>query len=214
MPEENKACDKLKSVKIEISSASLRYEKTIKRLAAIASVSITLLLVWALVFKLGSTIMLERNYRALCNMTVEERIMWDIIPFNYRHVGEWLVREILDTVLNCFVFAPLSFALCFFFKKGKLIKAITTCFAISALIEFSQIFTMWANPATEDLITNLVSSIIGALVYFFFFRRLTLKTTVRFWTVANVLLSVFLVFAAVTMAIAAELIFKIITGTL
>lgn len=139
MPEENKMCENLKIVKIEISSASvqsLRYEKTIKRLTAIASVSITLLLVWALVFKLGSTIMIERNYYNMRNFTLEERIMWDIIPFNYRHEwGEWHFREVLDTVLNCFVFAPLSFALCFFFKRGKLIKASATCFIISALIE-------------------------------------------------------------------------------
>ena len=45
---DNKTSEKLKTVKIEISNSSLRDEKMFKGLVAVASVSITLLLVWAL----------------------------------------------------------------------------------------------------------------------------------------------------------------------
>ncbi|MBO5907112.1 MAG: VanZ family protein [Clostridia bacterium] len=211
---DNKTSEKLKTVKIEISNSSLRDEKMFKGLVAVASVSITLLLVWALVFKCGSTIMLERNYHNLRQFTTVERIMWDIIPFNYRHEGVWHVREVLETVLNCFVFAPLSFTLCFFFKRGKCIKAAAVAYLIAICIEISQIFTAWANPATEDLITNLAGAIIGSLIYLLLFRRPYTKKTARLWIVINVLLCALVVFATVTMVIAGELILSMMRGTL
>ena len=211
---DDKIREKLKTVKIEISNSSLRDEKMLKGLAAIASVSIALLLIWALIFKCGSTIMLERNYYNLRYLTTEERIMWDIIPFNYRGSDDMKLQQILTTVLNCFVFAPLSFTLCFAFKRQRVLRATAICFSVSVLIEAVQIFTVWANPATEDLITNLVGTLIGCAVYCLFFRKLSAKARVRFFTALNVTLAVALIFSAVTMAIASELIFKIITGTL
>ena len=59
-------------------------EVTIRRLALSALVMYIWILIWALVLKLGDAQTLIRNYQNLSVLTLKERIMWDLIPFNYR----------------------------------------------------------------------------------------------------------------------------------
>ena len=193
---------------------SQQSEKTIRGLAIAATVMFAWILVWALVLKLGSEIMLVRNYYNLRNMTLEERILWDIIPFHYRGEPEWVMRQVLSTILNCFVLAPFGITLCYIFKKPNVWRNAALCFGFALCIEILQLFTAVGNPAPEDLITNTASCFIGYGIYHFFLRCMTSKQTTRFLIVSNVVLGLIVIFSFVTIAIAFDTIFKILTRTL
>ena len=189
-------------------------EKRIRWLALAATGMFAWILVWALVLKLGSEIMLVRNYHNLKDMTIMERIMWDIIPFNYRGDEYWKMRQFLDTILNCFILAPLGVLLCYVFKKDNVWRNALLCLGFSLCIEILQLFTFVGNPATEDLITNTLGCFVGYGIYWWGLRRLTEKPTYRILLVSNVVLGVVVVFSFITIGIASDTILKIITKTL
>lgn len=189
-------------------------EKCIRKLATVALIMFAWLLIWALVLKMGSEIMLVRNYNNLKEMTVKERIMWDIIPFNYRGEPYWKMRQFIETILNCFVLAPLAILLCYLFKKPNVWRNVALCLAFSLGIELLQLCTVLGNPATEDLITNTVSGFIGYAIYQLLLRRIPTKLTARLFIVVDVILVAAVVFSLVTTAIAADTIFAILTKTL
>ena len=62
-------------------------EVTLKRLVGTATAMYFWLIIWALVLKLGNEAILVGNYTNLKALTLRERIMWDIVPFNYRGEG-------------------------------------------------------------------------------------------------------------------------------
>lgn len=186
---------------------------TVKRLAVACAVMFSWLLIWALVLKLGSETMLVRNYTNLKDMTLEERILLDLRPFNYENKGNKL-NLIMDTVLNCFVFAPLGIAFCYVFEKKNVFRDVLICLGFSIFIEAVQLFTMLGNPATEDLITNVAGCFIGHMIYNLLIRRLSMRKSSIFLMVVTAILSLAVVFSFATTVMAAEVIFKIITRTL
>lgn len=187
---------------------------TVKRLAVACAIMFSWLLIWALVFKLGSEILLARNYSNLKDMTFMERIMWDLIPFNYRGTDYWKTRQFIDTILNCFIFAPLGISFCYIFEKKNVFRDALICLGFSLFIESMQLITVLGNPSTEDLLTNVTGCFIGHLIYVLILRRLSLRNSTIFLMVATVVLSLAVVFSFVTTVIASEVIFKIITRTL
>lgn len=187
---------------------------TVKRLAVACALMFSWLLIWALMFKLGSEILLARNYTNLKDMTFEERIMWDLIPFNYRGTDYWKMRQFVDTILNCFVFAPLGIAFCYIFEKRNILRDALICLGFSLLIESIQLITMLGNPATEDLITNVAGCFIGHIIYSLIFKRLSVKNSAIFFKVVTVFLFFSSAFALVTTAMSLDLIIKIVTRTL
>ncbi len=187
---------------------------TVKRLAVACTVMFSWLLIWALVLKLGSETMLVRNYTNLKDMTFEERILWDLRPFNYDENKGNKLTLIMDTVLNCFVFAPLGIAFCYVFEKKNAFRDVLICLGFSIFIEAVQLFTMLGNPATEDLITNVTGCFIGHMIYNLLIRRLSMRKSSIFLMVVTAILSLAVVFSFATTVMAAEVIFKIITRTL
>lgn len=189
-------------------------EATLRRQALATTFLFSWILIWALVFKLGSELLLVGNYTNLKDMTIEERILWDLIPFNYRGEGEYKLKLIMDTVLNCFVFAPLGVTLCYVFKKVNVWRNAAICLAFSIGVELLQLATILGNPATEDLITNTVGCFIGFGLYHLIFKRISVKNSVRTLAVVNTLLAVVGVVALVTLVMSGETIIGIITRTL
>ncbi len=189
-------------------------EATVRRLAAVALVMLAWIFIWALVLKLGDEATLIRNYTNLKDMTVEERIRWDLIPFNYRGTEYWKIRQVINTVLNCFVFAPFGVALGYAFKKRSVLRDGAICFGFSLCVETLQLLTVWGNPATEDLITNVTGYFIGLGLHRLILARLSVKQTVRVLAIANALLFVTVILSLVSTAMAADVIVKIVTGTL
>ena len=206
------------SLAAKLNSAREKYlpynEATLRRLATVATVMFALVLIWALLLKCGMEQVLITNYLNLKGLTLEERIMWDIIPFNYRGDGAYKARLIMDTLLNCFVFAPLGVGLCYIFKKQNLLRNAAICLGFSVLIEMLQLLTMLGNPATEDLITNVVGCFIGYGIYHLLFKRLSAKQGTWFLAAVNAVFAVAVIFSIVTTIAASDVIFKIFTRTL
>ncbi len=189
-------------------------EATLKRLVISATIMYLWILIWALVLKLGDEGMLLNNYTNLKDMTLWERIMWDIIPFYYRPVKGKFANLLMDTLLNCFVFAPFGVAFGYIFKKANILRDTALCLGLSLLIELTQLATMLGNPATEDLITNVAGYFIGLAIYRLIFKRLSVQHGVHFFVFVNVVFAAALIFSLATTIDSAELIFKIITRTL
>ena len=189
-------------------------EATLRRQALATTFLFSWILIWALVFKLSSELLLVGNYTNLKDMTIEERILWDLIPFNYRGEGEYKLKLIMDTVLNCFVFAPLGVTLCYVFKKVNVWRNAAICLAFSVGVELLQLATILGNPATEDLITNTVGCFIGFGLYHLIFKRITVKNSVRTLAIVNTLLAIVGIVALATLVMSGETIIGIITRTL
>lgn len=189
-------------------------EKTVKGLVIAAMVMFGWIIIWALVLKLGDEDLLITTYNNLKVLTPEERIMWDIIPFNYRGTEEMIVRQVIDTILNCFVFAPFGIMLCYLFEKKNLLRDGAICLGFSLLIELLQFATMLGNPAPEDLITNTVGCFIGYGVYYLIFKHMSTKSTVILAAVVNIVFGIVTIYSFVTVIGAADVIYGIITRKL
>lgn len=190
------------------------HEKTIRRLAFVATLMIAWLLIWALVLKLGDEYMLVRNYSNLKEMTIKERILWDIVPFRYRGEASMIEKQKIVTVLNCFVLAPLAIVFCYVVKKPNVWGIAALCFLVTVGIETLQLCTFVGNPATEDLMTNTVGGFIGYGIYRLVLRRWNGKWTIRLFIVLNVILFIAVVVSIVTIVSVHETLFKILTKTL
>lgn len=190
------------------------YEKNLRRQALMMVALFVWVLIWALVFKLCNKEILTRNYYNMIEMSTFERIMWDIIPFNYRGTDYWKGQQILTTVFNCFVFVPLSIALCCVFKKKKVLFTTLICFFLILFIELLQLFTLLGNFATEDFITNMVGCFIGVGIYYLLFLRCSVKISGIIFLVTNIFLVAAVVFSIVTYIAEMEIILKILTKSL
>ena len=206
--------DKEKLILKEEGGSLFYSRKTLSALMIAATVMLLWIYVWALVFKLGSEIILTRNYESYKDMTYGERILWDLIPFNYRGTDYSKMRQIIDTVLNSFVFAPLGVSLCYVFEKVSVWRNAAICLGCSVVVETLQLFTVFGNPATEDLITNVLGGFIGYAVYQLLLRRISLRKSVILAIIANAALVAAVIFSFVTLALASDLILKILTKTL
>ena len=171
------------------------------------------LLFWVLVLKMCDHESLILNYQNLHGMTIEERIMWDLVPFNYRGEGLYKLKLILSTVLNCFVLAPIGVTLCYSFKRVRVIFGAFISLVFITLIEVTQLLTTFGNLATEDFITNFVSYFVGLIIYLVFFRRLSKKATVRMLSVFCVIAIALTAYTVLATINSSELIFSLINRT-
>ena len=191
-----------------------RDERLLRLLVIFGVVMLVWIYIWALILKLGREGLLTDMYHRLSPLTVEQRIMWDIVPFNYRGTKEMKSVQILETILNCFVFAPFAIAICYLSPKHRLIRSMEMCLYFSVCIETVQLLTMLGNPASEDLLTNTLGGIVGYLAYRLFLKRLTARQSIRLAVITDIALLVITVFAIYTTYSSAETISNYIAGTL
>ena len=199
----------------ELREKYLPYEeKTVRKLCISITVIFIWLLIWMLLFKFAREDILIRNYTNITQLTLHERIMWDLIPFNYRGEPYWVMLQIITTILNGIVFAPFGVLFNFIFKKRNILRDAILCFGISLAFELTQLATILGNMATEDLITNTFSYFVGLGIYYLIFKRLSTKANVIFFTAAHLLLFVLVAISIVTTIGAADVIWAILTRTL
>ena len=189
-------------------------EKTLRTVVLFGALMYFWLLIWALVFKLCNEEMMTTNYWNLTALTLKERIEWDLIPFQYHGEGLYRIKQIITTVLNCFVFAPFGVLFPLLFKKLNALRDALICLLMVTVIEVLQMVTIIGNFSTEDFITNVVGYFIGLLIYFLFFKRLRVKTKVVFFSIANLILAAGVIYSIVTFIGASETIYAILTRTL
>ena len=189
-------------------------EKTLKALSISAMVIFIWLLIWVLLFKFCNENMLITNYINISQLNLKERIMWDLIPFNYRGDPHSVVLQIVTTILNAFIFAPFGVLFNIIFIRKSILRDVLLCFGISLSFEVVQLFTTFGNMATEDLITNTLGYFVGLGLFFLIFNRLSVKTNVILFSAFNVFLTILFILSIVTTVNAADVILAIITKTL
>lgn len=87
---------------------------------------------------------------------MKERI--NLIPFSQR-------IDVIGYLLNIVMFVPFGFLVPLIWKEmGKLSHILTTGFALSLLIELSQLFS-YRGTDVDDLILNTLGAVVGFLVY-------------------------------------------------
>lgn len=100
-------------------------------------------------------------------------------PFSPRLVlipSEDLIKVTIDTILNVILFMPLGFFLPLLYKEYKTIGKVTLAgFILSLSIELVQLFGRGATDI-NDLITNVIGTIIGYAIYKLFHKLIGDKT--------------------------------------
>ena len=176
-------------------------EQTVKGLSVVGLVLFCWLLVWALWLKFNDNNSITLHYRWFCTMTDWERFSYDLIPFQVR---EDHLKQILEIVANCVVFAPFGVLFNILFEKKNILRDLAICFAISLGFELLQYFTMIGNFATTDLITNTVGYFVGYAFYELIFKKRTDKTKIIVLFIAVAFAFVLTLFSVVRTALNIE----------
>ena len=122
--------------------------------------------------------------------------------------------QIIETALNCLVFAPFGVSFNILFKKKSISRDVCIYFMSSLAIEVFQLFSLMGGFATADLITNTVSYFIGLAFYILIFSRLSLKTESIVLRILNFLMLPVVIFAVISTIADIELIYNVITRQL
>lgn len=200
-----------KSVKTEPFGLFTYDERALRREVIYATVFYTFILFWIVCLKFGNAEMLARNYKNLSELTLEERFLWDIVPFYTRqnHTLQWL-----EFFANSLIFAPFGVLLNYLFKKRNIFRDAFLCFGLSLAIEVFQLYTMLGGFATADLIMNCLGYFVGLGIYYLIFKKRTQKTCIWVCRVFNFIFLVLFVYALVTTLQNGKLIVAILTRTL
>ena len=186
-------------------------ERALRGEAIFSFVGYIIVLFWALWLKFNDFHMVVLNYAWLSKMTIEERFLYDIIPFRIRF-DFW--NQFIQFPANAIVFAPMGVVLQHVFKKKNIWRDLAICFGVSLSIEVVQLFTIIGNFATADLIMNTLGYLIGFLVYRLIFSKISTPQMVWVYRVINLILVPVLVVVVVTTVKNWDMIVAIITRTL
>ncbi|MBQ7392564.1 MAG: VanZ family protein [Clostridia bacterium] len=200
-----------KSVKTEPFGLFTYDERALRREVIYATVFYTFILFWIVCLKFGNAEMLARNYKNLSELTLEERFLWDIVPFYTRqnHTVQWL-----EFFANSLVFAPFGVLLNYMFAKRNILRDFALCVGLSLSIEIFQLFTLLGGFATVDLIMNSVGYFVGLFIYYLIFKKRSTKTCIWVCRAFNFVFLILFVYALATTIQNGELIIGILTRTL
>ena len=188
------------------------YTQRMLRLEVVFAIGLyTYILLWIVCLKLGNAEMLTRNYINLTELNLEERFMWDIVPFHTRQNHE---LQCMEFIANSLIFAPYGVLLNYLFKKRNIFRDVFLCFAFSLSIEVFQLYSLLGGFASEDLIMNTLGYFVGLIFYYLIFKKRTVKTCIWVCRVANFILLPIFVYALITTLQNWELIISILNRTL
>ena len=146
----------------------IKSEKLFKRLSITIFVMYLILVVWVVMFKCNIMGNVVRSYHMLSEMTIIERILFEINPIGW-YINPPVESQVpfyfLDDVLNVIVFVPFGLYLSYFIKDRKILKTIIIVFIISLSFEIVQLFTLLGGGSSKDIITNTLGAFIGCFVY-------------------------------------------------
>ena len=196
-----------KNFKIETLGLFTYDEHTLRREVIYATGLYTFILFWIVCLKFGNAEMLARNYKNLSELTLEERFLWDIVPFYTRqnHTLQWL-----EFFANSLIFAPFGVLLNYMFAKRNILRDFALCLGLSLCIEVFQLFTLLGGFATVDLIMNCLGYFVGLGIYYLIFKKRTMKICIWTCRVANFVFLVLFIYAFGTTLQNGELILAIL----
>lgn len=186
-------------------------ERALQKAAVFATCAYVVVLFWALWLKFNDFHMVVLNYQWLSKMTLKERFLYDIIPFQIRFD---FVNQFLQFPANAIIFAPFGVVLQHAFKKKNVWRDLAVCFGVSLAIEVVQLFTIIGNFATADLIMNTLGYFIGFAIYRFIFSKISTQKMVWIYRIANLIIVSLLIAAVITTINNLDLIIAILTRTL
>lgn len=208
-------CKKIKAflayVKEQFKACLVCDERALRRGAIFATSAYIIVLFWALWLKFNDFHMVVLNYQWLSKMTVKERFLYDLIPFQIRFD---FVNQFVQFPANAIIFAPFGVVLQYVFKKKNIWRDLAICFSVSLAIEIVQLFTIIGNFATADLIMNTLGYFIGFAFYRLVFSKLSTQKMVWVYRTANLILVFTLIVVVVTTIQNWELISAIVTKRL
>ena len=186
-------------------------EKALRAGATFAAAAYIVVLFWALWLKFNDFHMVVPNYRRLKEMTLQERFLYDLIPFQIRFN---FMDQFLQFPANAVVFTPFGVIFQHMFKKKNIWRDIAICFGISLSIEVVQLFTLIGSFATADLIMNTIGYFIGFALYRWIFSKISTQKMVWIYRVGDLILLIVLAVVIVSTIKNWEFIIGILTQTL
>ena len=148
-----------------------------------------LILFFAIMLKAIMPKDLIANYQFLSFMNVNERLIrgLKIVEFYQieAEIGE-LTKAIILDFFNMIIFIPFGILLAHCFKKNKILKTLLVSFVFIVLIELFQLYSIIGAFMLNDLLINILGSLIGCIIYILVIKK-------EKYNVYNVLLLIFIV---------------------
>ena len=128
------------------------------------------------------------NYEFLSSMTINDRMIRGLRIFEFYKIEYELgiiTRTVILDILNMIVFVPVGILVTHFLKNNRVLKASIISFIFALFIEIFQLITIIGAFMLNDLIINIIGSIIGSLIYIF-------ATKSEKYKIYNILLIIFI----------------------
>lgn len=175
-------------------------EKQFKFLSTCIFIMYFIIIIWIITFKCNLIQSITDTYLFFKEMTIIERINFDLVPFKDYIEGPFIsqINTIIeDDILNILFFVPLGMYASLFIKKHKFIKVILFSFLLSLFFEIFQLFSLIGSFSTKDLITNVLGSIIGYFIYRLMYKKENSQLKLKVYNVISTIVVVILIFICV-----------------
>ena len=175
-------------------------EKQFKFLSTCIFIMYFIIIIWIITFKCNLVQSITDTYLFFKEMTVIERIKFDLVPFKDYIEGPFIsqINTIIeDDILNILFFVPLGMYASLFIKKHKFIKVFLFSFLTSLFFEIFQLFSLIGSFSTKDLITNVLGSIIGYFIYRLMYKKENSQLKLKVYNVISTIVVVILIFICV-----------------
>lgn len=175
-------------------------EKQFKFLSTCIFIMFFIIIIWIITFKCNLVQSITDTYLFFKEMTVIERIKFDLVPFKDYIEGPFIsqIKTIIeDDILNILFFVPLGMYASLFIKKHKFIKVFLFSFLLSLFFETFQLFSLIGSFSTKDLITNVLGSIIGYFIYRLMYKKENSQRKIKIYNVISTIVVVILFFIVV-----------------
>ena len=188
----------MKKNTIDCTANIYRGEKLLRILSAFVFFFYFIILIWVVFFKCNIYLSVTNGYHEFKTLTTEERFMYFIVPFEDYFTDNiaFNLMKWKDGALNLLLFVPFGLYCAFFIKNQKFIKTMLISLVTIVTIEIIQLYTLLGSLQTEDLIINLLGTLLGYLLYRLIYKK---KNGIVRLTVLNVISIITLIaFAALS----------------
>lgn len=150
-----------------------RSEKLLRILSAFIFFFYCIILIWVVFFKCNIYLSVTNGYFEFKTLTTEERFLYFIVPFEdyFTDNIDFNLMKWKDGALNLLLFIPFGLYLSFFVKNKKFLKTMSISLVTIITIEIIQLYTLLGSLQTEDLIINLVGTLLGYLLYKLIYKK-------------------------------------------
>ena len=171
-------------------------EKLLQILSAFVFFFYCIILIWVVFFKCNIYLSVTNGYFEFKTLTTEERFLYFIVPFEdyFTDNVDFNLMKWKDGALNLLLFVPVGLYLSFFIKTKKFLKTMSISLITIIAIEVIQLYTLLGSLQTEDLIINLVGTLLGYLLCRLIYKK---ENGVIRLTVLNILSIITLIAFAV-----------------